>query len=69
MTKYLWRGILFKLANGSPVATNTLGCTTGTVQPPYDGSNEAAAKAAGHDLRGCVELRAVRQVYASHFRR
>jgi len=36
--KYLWRGILFKLADGS----------TG----PWVGSDEAAAKAAGHDLRG-----------------
>ncbi|CAN0549238.1 unnamed protein product, partial [Ectocarpus sp. 8 AP-2014] len=36
--KYLWRGILFKLADGS--------------QGPYGGSDEAAAKAAGHELRG-----------------
>ena len=36
--KYLWRGILFKLADGS--------------KGPYGGSDEAAAKAAGHELRG-----------------
>eukprot|EP00752_Nemacystus_decipiens_P004466 g4078.t1 len=39
--KYLWRGILFKLADGS--------------QGPYGGSDEAAAKAAGHELRGASE--------------
>lgn len=38
--KYLWRGILFKLADGS----------TG----PWSGSDEAAAKAAGHDLKGAT---------------
>eukprot|EP00904_Undaria_pinnatifida_P000353 jgi/Undpi1/10318/HiC_scaffold_28.g12769.m1 len=39
--KYLWRGILFKLADGS--------------KGPYGGSDEAAAKAAGHELRGASE--------------
>eukprot|EP00752_Nemacystus_decipiens_P004500 g4109.t1 len=39
--KYLWRGILFKLADGS--------------QGPYGGSDEAAAKAAGHELRSASE--------------
>mmetsp|Transcript_22531 Transcript_22531/g.32926 ORF Transcript_22531/g.32926 Transcript_22531/m.32926 type:complete len:1011 (+) Transcript_22531:60-3092(+) len=38
--KYLWRGILFKMADGA----------TG----PYNGSDEAAAKAAGHDLKGSI---------------
>lgn len=36
--KYKWRGILFKIASGS------LG--------PYGGSDEAAAKAMGHELKG-----------------
>lgn len=36
--KYLWRGILFKMADGS--------------SGPYNGSDEAASKAAGHDLTG-----------------
>ena len=43
--KYLWRGILFKLADGS--------------KGPYGGSDEAAAKAAGHELRGAVPCCAV----------
>ncbi|CAM9265877.1 unnamed protein product [Ascophyllum nodosum] len=38
--KFLWRGILFKLADGS----------TG----PYCGNDEAAAKGAGHDLKGAT---------------
>lgn len=38
--KYLWRGILFKMADGS----------TG----PWNGSDEAAAKAAGHDMKSVV---------------
>mmetsp|Transcript_9515 Transcript_9515/g.17842 ORF Transcript_9515/g.17842 Transcript_9515/m.17842 type:complete len:990 (+) Transcript_9515:148-3117(+) len=38
--KYLWRGILFKMANGS--------------SGPFNGSDEAASKAAGHDLKGSV---------------
>ena len=36
--KFLWRGILFKLAYGN--------------QGPYTGNDEAAAKAMGHDLKG-----------------
>ncbi len=36
----MWRGILFKLADGS----------TG----PWNGSDEAAMKAAGHDLKGAI---------------
>lgn len=42
--KYLWRGILFKLADGS--------------QGPYGGSDEAAAKAAGHELRSASKTHA-----------
>lgn len=38
--KYLWRGILFKMADGSV--------------GPFNGSDEAASKAAGHDLKGSV---------------
>jgi hypothetical protein len=38
--KYLWRGILFKMADGS--------CG------PWGGSDEAAAKAAGHDMKSAV---------------
>ncbi len=38
--KYIWRGILFKMADGS--------------SGPYNGSDEAAAKAAGHDLKGTI---------------
>ena len=41
--KYLWRGILFKMSDG------TIG--------PYNGSDEAAAKAAGHDLKGAIHYR------------
>eukprot|EP00639_Heterosigma_akashiwo_P025907 CAMPEP_0194693972 /NCGR_PEP_ID=MMETSP0295-20121207/20929_1 /TAXON_ID=39354 /ORGANISM="Heterosigma akashiwo, Strain CCMP2393" /LENGTH=191 /DNA_ID=CAMNT_0039585115 /DNA_START=46 /DNA_END=618 /DNA_ORIENTATION=- len=40
--KYCWRGILFKLADGQ--------CG------PYEGSDAAAAKAMGHDLRGAAHL-------------
>jgi hypothetical protein len=36
--KYKWRGILFKIASGD--------------QGPYGGSDEAAAKAMGHELKG-----------------
>ena len=36
--KYKWRGILFKIASGD--------------QGPYDGNDEAAAKAMGHELKG-----------------
>eukprot|EP00903_Cladosiphon_okamuranus_P015185 g14039.t1 len=38
--KFVWRGILFKLADGS--------------KGPYCGNDEAAAKGAGHDLRGAT---------------
>jgi len=38
--KYMWRGILFKMADGS--------------SGPYNGSDEAASKAAGHDLKGSI---------------
>eukprot|EP00904_Undaria_pinnatifida_P002276 jgi/Undpi1/12049/HiC_scaffold_4.g01748.m1 len=38
--KFVWRGILFKLADGS--------------SGPYCGNDEAAAKGAGHDLRGAT---------------
>ncbi|CAM9404485.1 unnamed protein product, partial [Phaeothamnion confervicola] len=50
--KYLWRGILFKLADGS----------TG----PYCGNDEAAAKGAGHDLRGATHYFSAR-VPGLHF--
>ena len=40
--KFAWRGILFKFADGE----------TG----PYGGSDEAAAKALGHDLKGANQL-------------
>jgi hypothetical protein len=40
LQKYLWQGILFKMADGS--------------SGPFNGSDEAAAKAAGHDLKGSV---------------
>ncbi len=36
----MWRGILFKLADGS--------------SGPWNGSDEAALKAAGHDLKGSI---------------
>lgn len=39
--KYIWRGILFKMADG----------TSG----PWNGSDEAASKAAGHDLKGTIQ--------------
>ena len=40
--KFEWRGVLFKLADGW--------------SGPYCGSDEAAAKALGHDLRGANHL-------------
>lgn len=46
--KYVWRGILFKLADGS--------------QGPYGGSDEAAAKAAGHELRSASKKKAAPQL-------
>ncbi|CAN0411242.1 unnamed protein product, partial [Discosporangium mesarthrocarpum] len=45
-TKYIWRGILFKLANGN--------------SRPYLGNEEAAAKGAGHDLRGATQYMGTR---------
>ncbi|CAM9842696.1 unnamed protein product, partial [Ectocarpus sp. 6 AP-2014] len=44
--KFVWRGILFKLADGS--------------KGPYLGNDEAAAKGAGHDLRGATHYLATR---------
>ena len=38
--KYLWRGILFKMADGK--------------SGPWNGSDEAAAKAAGHDMKSLI---------------
>ncbi|CAM9422490.1 unnamed protein product [Ectocarpus fasciculatus] len=44
--KFVWRGILFKLADGS--------------RGPYMGNDEAAAKGAGHDLKGATHYLATR---------
>ncbi|CAN0124199.1 unnamed protein product, partial [Ectocarpus fasciculatus] len=44
--KFVWRGILFKLADGS--------------KGPYLGNDEAAAKGAGHDLKGATHYLATR---------
>jgi len=41
-TKFEWRGVLFKVADG--------------YSGPYNGSDECAAKSLGHDLRGSNQL-------------
>ncbi|CAN0451196.1 unnamed protein product, partial [Laminaria digitata] len=50
--KFVWRGILFKLADGS--------------SGPYCGNDEAAAKGAGHDLRGATHYLGTR-IRGLHF--